>query len=206
MHLWMASSDAAPNPRRVALVCSLKGLSIPQTELDLFKGEHRTPEFRSLNPRGQLPALELGDGRVLAETVAICRYLDELHPDPPIFGSDAWERAETDMWIRRVELLLGAAVAGFWVHGHPITAKLFPQIPAYGEFSKAKAVEALHWIDAQLAGKRFLCGDRFTMADIVLLTTVDFAAWIGVVDDGRNLAEWRGRTNARLGITPAGSA
>ncbi len=203
MHLYMASSDLAPNPRRVALVCKLKGLTIPETNFDLFKGEHRSPEFLAINPRGQLPALRLDDGRTLAETVAICRYLDELHPEPPLFGRDAFERAETDMWIRRIELLLGSAVSGAWVHGHAITATMFPQITAYGDFSKGKAIEALDWIDRQLAEKTFVAGERFSMADIVLLTTVDFADWIGLRHDGANLAAWRAATNRHLGIAPS---
>ncbi len=198
MHLWMATTDTAPNPRRVALFCKVKGIDIAETRLDLFKGEHKSPEFLALNPRGQLPVLRLDDGRCLSETVAICRYLDEIYPEPPMFGSNAFERAETDMWIRRTELLLGSAVAGFWVHGHDFTAKLFPQIRAYGEFSKGKAGEALDWFDTQLADRKFLCGDRFSMADIVLLTTVDFAAWIGIVHDGANLAAWHKRADDRF--------
>ena len=198
MQLWMATSDAAPNPRRVALACGLKGLTIPQTQLDLFKAEQRTPAFLAINPRGQLPALQLDDGRVITETVAICRYLDELHPEPPLFGTDAFERAETDMWIRRIELGLGAAVAGFWVHGHAITAALFPQVPGYGDFSKGKVAEALAWLDGQLTEKTFVCGGRFTMADIVLLTTMDFAAWVGITSDGANLAAWHERAIAHV--------
>ena len=204
MQLWMATSDTAPNPRRVAIVCKLKGLTIPQTMIDLFKGEQRTPAFLAINPRGQIPVLQLDDGRVITETVAICRYLDELHPEPPLFGTDAFERAETDMWIRRIELGLGAAVAGFWVHGHPITAALFPQVPGYGDFSKGKAGEALAWLDRQLAGKAFMCGDRFTMADIVLLTIVDFGEWAGIASEGANLLAWRERANARV-VELAGS-
>ena len=199
MHLWMASSPMAPNPRRVAITCRLKGITIPETAIDLFKGEQKSPEVLAINPRGQVPALQLDDGRVLSETVAICRYLDELYPEPPLFGSDAFERAETDMWTRRAENILGAPVAGAWVHGHEITAKMFPQVRLYGEACRVTAGTAMDWFDGQLQGRQFLCGDRFTIADIVMLTTIDFAAFIGLaIGDARPaLTAWHGQTTAR---------
>lgn len=191
--------DPAPNPRRVTLFLRDKGLTIPVTDVSLFKGEHKSPEMVALNPRGQVPFLVLDDGRVLAETVAICRYLDELDPQPPLFGSDAWQRAETDMWVRRVEATLGAPVAVVWVHGHPMTAGLNTQIPAVADQARVRVTAALEWFDAQLAGKTWLCGDRYTMADIVLLTTLDFALWVGIeMPEGLGaLTAWHERTTAR---------
>ncbi len=197
--LLYGAADPAPNPRRVRLFLREKGLTIPTRDVALFKGEHKSAEIVALNPRGQVPFLVLDDGRVLAETVAICRYLDELHPAPPLFGSDAWERAETDMWVRRVEAWLGAAVAVVWIHGNPLTAPMFEQIPAVAVQGRARVAEALAWLDAQLAGKSWLCGERYTIADIVLLTTLDFALWIGEpLPDGLTaLADWHARTAAR---------
>ena len=194
-----SAADPAPNPRRVLLFLREKHLDIPVVDLALFAGEHKSAAMLAKNPRGQLPFLELDDGRVLAETVAICRYLDELHPDPPLFGSDAWERAETDMWIRRVETTLGAPVAQVWVNGHPLTAKIFAQIPAAADAARRKVAEALGWFDAQLDGRPWLAGERFTMADIVLLTTLDFALWIGLdmPADALALRGWHGRAAAR---------
>ncbi len=199
MMLYTAA-DPAPNPRRVSLFLREKRLTLPATELSLFAADHKSPTMLALNPRGQVPFLVLDDGRVLAETVAICRYLDELHPEPPLFGIDAWERAETDMWIRRVETTLGAPAAVVWVHGHAITARLFTQIPAAADQARVRVAEALRWFDAQLAGKAWLCGDRFTMADIVLLTTLDFTLWIGepMPDGLAALGGWHERTTARL--------
>ena len=191
--------EPAPNPRRVTLFLREKQLAIPTTDVALFKGEHKSPAIVALNPRGQVPFLVLDDGRVLAETVAICRYLDELHPEPPMFGSDAWQRAETDMWSRRVETTLGAPTAVVWIHGHPLTASLNKQVPEVADQARVRVAEALKWFDTQLAGKTWLCGDRYTMADIVLLTTLDFALWIGTpMPEGLSgLTGWHARATAR---------
>ena len=198
MHLYTAA-DPAPNPRRIRLFLREKRLDIPSTELSLFAGEHKSVEALARNPRGQVPFLELDDGRVLAETVAICRYLDELHPDPPLFGTTAWERAETDMWVRRAETALGIPVATVWQHGHPMTARLLTQIPAAADTARVRALDAMRWFDTQLTGRQWLAGDRFTIADIVLLTTLDFAVWIGIAlpDGTPALADWQARATAR---------
>ena len=197
MMLWTAP-DPAPNPRRVHLFLAVKGLTIPTTALSLMKREHKGDAAMALNPRGQVPFLELDDGRVIAETVAICRYLDELHPEPPMFGTTAFDRAETDMWIRRVETALGVPVGLFWQHGHALTARLVTQIPAMADQARERALEAMTWLDRQLAGKSWLAGERVTMADIVLLTTLDFAGWIGLSmpDSAVALRDWHARANA----------
>jgi glutathione S-transferase len=194
MLLWTAPVPA-PNPRRVHLFLDAKGLKIPTTELSLFKREHKSEAVLAMNPRGQVPFLELNDGSVIAESVAICRYLDELHPEPPLFGQTPFERAETDMWIRRIETALGVPVGLAWQHGHPLTAKLVAQIPAMGNAAKSRALESMMWIDGQLAGHDWLAGARVTMADIILLTTIDFAAWIGigVAETLPNLKAWHAR-------------
>ena len=198
MQLWTAP-DPAPNPRRVSAFLRVKRLAIPETPLSLFKREHKSPEVLAKNPRGQVPFLELDDGRVIAETISICRYLDELHPEPPLFGSDPFERAETDMWIRRAETLLGTPVGLAWQHDHPLTAALVAQIPARGQAARVQAAAALGWFDGQLAGQNWLAGDRFTMADIALLSIVDFAGFIGIAigDERTALAAWHARTTAR---------
>ncbi len=197
MLLWSAP-DPAPNPRRVRLFLKAKGLTIGEKMVSLMAREHKSDEVVALNPRGQVPFLELDDGRVIAETISICRYLDDLHPEPPLIGSDPFERAETDMWIRRVETALGTPVGLFWQHGHPFTARIVQQIPAMGEAARAQAVVMLGWFDGQLAGRQFLAGDRFTLADIALLTIVDFAGWIGIAlpDEAAALRAWHGRVTA----------
>lgn len=199
MMLWSAP-DPAPNPRRVRMFLAAKGLTIPETHLSMFKREHKEAAILAKNPRGQLPFLELDDGRVIAETISICRYLDELHPEPPLFGTTPFERAETDMWIRRVETALGVPMGLAWQHGHPLTAALVNQIPAMAEQAKDRARESMAWFDAQLAGHDWLAGDRVTMADIALLSIVDFGGFIGlgVPEDLRNLTAWHKRATARF--------
>ena len=199
MLLWSAP-DPAPNPRRVRLFLKAKGISVEERMVSLMAREHKSDAVVALNPRGQVPFLELDDGRVIAETISICRYLDDLHPEPPLIGRDAFERAETDMWIRRVETGLGTPVGLFWQHGHPYTAKLVQQIPAMGEAAKAQATAMLGWFDGQLAGRDWLAGERFTLADIALLSIVDFAGWIGIglPEDAAALQGWHARTTARL--------
>ena len=198
MHLWTAP-DPAPNPRRVSAFLRVKGISIPETALSLFKREHKSLEVLARNPRGQVPFLELDDGRIIAETISICRYLDEMHPEPPLFGSDPFERAETDMWIRRAETMLGTPVGLAWQHDHPMTAALVQQIPAMGAAARVQAAAALGWFDGQLQSREWLAGSRFTMADIALLSIVDFGNWIGIAasDDMAALKDWHARATAR---------
>jgi glutathione S-transferase len=198
LQLWTAP-DPAPNPQRVSAFLRVKGISLPETRLSLVRREHKSAEMLAKNPRGQVPFLELDDGRVLAETISICRYLDELHPEPPLFGGTAFERAETDMWIRRAETLLGTPVGLAWQHDHPMTAALVAQIPAMGTAARVQAAAALGWFDGQLQGKSWLAGDRFTMADIALLSIVDFGRWIGIAagDDLSALNAWHARATGR---------
>lgn len=199
MMLYTAA-DPAPNPRRVRLFLAAKAISVPQTELSLLRREHRSAEALARNPRGQLPFLELDDGSVIAETISICRYLDELYPHPPLFGNTAFERAATDMWIRRVESLLGVPLGLVWQHGHPLTKHLVEQIPAMAEQAQNRVAEAMAWLDQQLGHGDWLVGTRPTMADIVLLTALDFAAWIDLPmpDSVPALRAWHARTTARF--------
>lgn len=204
MMLWTAPAPA-PNPRRVHLFLAAKRLALPMTELSLQKREHKAEAVLAMNPRGQVPFLELDDGQVIAETISICRYLDELHPEPPLFGTSAFDRAETDMWIRRVETALGVPVGLFWQHGHPFTARLVEQIPAMADQARARALEAMAWFDGQLSDRTWLSGDRRSMADITLLTTLDFAGWIGlsIPDELAALRDWHSRATASFSEAPA---
>ncbi len=199
MMLYTAA-DPAPNPRRVHLFLAAKAIDLPRTELSLLKREHKSPETLARNPRGQVPFLELDDGRILAETISICRYLDELHPEPPMFGTTPFERAETDMWIRRVESALGVPVGQVWQHGHPLTARLVSQIPEMAAQARMRVAEAMAWFDQQLGAGPWLAGARPTMADITLLTTLDFAGWIGlaVPDTLPALHAWHSRATAHF--------
>lgn len=188
----------APNPRRVRIFLAEKGLDLPETPVDMRKREHKSAEFRAKNSMGQLPALELDDGTCIAETVAICRYFEETHPEPPMFGRTAVEKALVDQWIRRVEFAVMMPVGNFWRHAHPFTAALLTQFKDFGESNKETYRGAQKYVDRELEGREFLVGDSYTMADICLLSTVDFAEWIGlpVEDEFTNLKAWRERVKA----------
>ena len=189
----------APNPRRVRIFLAEKGVDLPETPVDMRKREHKSAEFRAKNSMGQLPALELDDGTCISETVAICRYFEETHPEPPMFGRTAVEKALVDQWIRRVEFAVMMPVGNFWRHAHPYTAALLTQFKDFGESNKETYQGAQKYLDRELDGREFLVGDSYTMADICLLSTVDFAEWIGlpVEDEFANLKAWRERVKAR---------
>ena len=188
-----------PNPRRVRIFLAEKGVDLPETPVDMRKREHKSAEFRAKNSMGQLPALELDDGTCISETVAICRYFEETHPEPPMFGRTAAEKALVDQWIRRVEFAVMMPVGNFWRHAHPFTAALLTQFKDFGESNKETYRGAQKYVDRELEGREFLVGDSYTMADICLLSTVDFAEWIGlpVEDEFANLKAWRERVKAR---------
>ena len=189
----------APNPRRVRIFLAEKGVDLPETPVDMRKREHKSAEFRAKNSMGQLPTLELDDGTCISETVAICRYFEETHPEPPLFGRTAVEKALVDQWIRRVEFAVMMPVGNFWRHAHPYTAALLTQFKDFGESNKETYQGAQKYLDRELDGREFLVGDSYTMADICLLSTVDFAEWIGlpVEDEFANLKAWRERVKAR---------
>lgn len=189
----------APNPRRVRIFLAEKGVSVPMTDISIVTGELRSDAFLAINPLGQVPALKLDSGEVLTETVSICRYFEALHPDPPLFGTDPLEIARIDMWIRRAELRLGVPIGMIWVHTHPITAQFMKQYPDFGDSNRPKVAETMRFIDRQLADRAFLATGRYTMADIALLTIIDFAAFIDVPipADMTNLRAWHDRATAR---------
>jgi glutathione S-transferase len=199
MRFYTAVEPMAPNPRRVEIFLAEKGIEVPTTALALAKREHKAPDFVAKHPRGQVPALELDDGTVLTESVAICRYLDELRPEPPMFGRTALERAQVDMWTRRVELILVSPIAQFWQHAHPFTAKLLTQFRDFGESNRERVADAMRWFDGQMAGRKWLATDDYTIADIVLLTAIEFAGFCGlpVPDECTTLKDWNARATAR---------
>ena len=195
----------APNPRRVRIFLAEKGVELPETPIDLMKREHKSPEHRARNSMGQVPTLELDDGTCISETVAICRYFDETQPDPPLFGKTPVEKANVDMWVRRIEFTVMAPVGQFWRHAHPRTAALLTQYKDFGESNRETYKGAQRWLDRELDGREWLAGDTFSMADICLLSTVDFATWIGLPLEAEyaNLAAWHARASARPSASSA---
>jgi glutathione S-transferase len=183
----------APNPRRLRIFVAEKGLKIPTEQVDLATGQNRTPEMLAKNPAGGLPVIELDDGTHMAESVAICRYLEGLHPDPNLMGKDSREQSVIEMWNRRVELGLFGAAARAFQHTNEMFKGRIQQFPEYGATQREVVAQQLQWLDAQIGSKPFIVGDRFTIADITAEVAVDFAAqFAGVPMDPalKNLARW----------------
>ncbi|MGO9455219.1 MAG: glutathione S-transferase family protein [Candidatus Binataceae bacterium] len=165
--------SVAPNARRVRIFVAEKGLNIPVQEIDLYARQSRTPEFLKKNPAGQVPLLELDDGSYLAESVAICRYLEGLHPNPNLMGRDTREQAFIEMWNRRMELELFGGVDRYFQNTDPMFKGRFPQFADYAEAQRAYAVQRLARMDGELAGREFIAADRYTIADITALVAID---------------------------------
>ncbi len=198
--IYYDSPNPAPNPRRVRIFAAEKGITLDTQTVSIMAREQKSADFLAINPRGQTPALRLDDGTMIAESVSICRYLEATHPEPPLFGHSPVEIAIIDMWIRRVELVLMAPVGAIWVNNHPFTAKVVPErFPDYGDSCRPKVDAAMAMCDEALDKTRFIAGDTYTMADIILLTTIDFAAFIGLPmpDAMTNLREWHASVSGR---------
>jgi glutathione S-transferase len=191
-----------PNPKLVRMFAAEKGFVFPEVvKVDIMAGANRQEPYLSKNPAGQLPALELDDGLVIAETVAICEYLEERKPNPPLIGADPAQRAETRMWVRRVEWKVTCPLAdGFrFGEGLPLFKKRIRTIPEASAGLKAIAQDGLAWLDQQIAGRDTIVPKRFTLADIVLFAFLDFGATVGQGIDpaNRNLQKWLASTKAR---------
>jgi len=199
-------TSIGPNPRTVRMFLLEKGVDVPKVEVDLMGAENRRPPYTDKNPAGQLPALELDDGRVIAETVAICEYLEELHPTPALIGSTPEERAETRMWLRRVELGITEHLynAFRWAEGIELFRPRLRVVPEAADGLKAIVRDKLAWLDGLLAGRTFVTGERFTLADVVLFSALDFGRTVGQPFDASlaNLSAWF----ARVGERPSAQA
>jgi glutathione S-transferase len=198
MKLYIA--PRAPNPRRVQIYLAEKGLSVSIEEVDIGALEQKSDAFTSLNPFQRTPVLVLDDGTIISESIAICRYFEELHPDPPLFGIGALERAMVEMWQRRLELGLLMQVANAFRHAHPYMAKMeVPQIAELAKASPAKALDVMAIVDRELKDRPFIAGERFSVADITGLVALDFAkpARIKIPEEFGNLRRWRDELAAR---------
>ncbi len=190
----------APNPRRVDVFLKEKGIEIERVPVDMGALEHKSEMVTALNPLQQLPVLELEDGTTICESVAICRYIEELYPEPNLFGENAIERAKVEMWNRRVELRFLSAVAAAFRHIHPAMKEWeVPQLPEWGEINKPKAVAFLELLDTELKNRDYVAGDRFTIADITMAIAFDFMkpARIKCPPELENVLAWHARVSAR---------
>ncbi len=165
----------APNPRRVRVFLAEKGIEVEMVPVDMGAMGHRDSSITALNPLQRLPVLELDDDTVLTESIAICRYFELLHPEPALFGTSALEQAQVEMWNRRMELNFLGAVAAAFRHTHPAMKEWeVPQIAEWGEANRPKALEFLEFLDGELAGRAFIAGETFSVADITGMIAFDF--------------------------------
>lgn len=174
-------NSIGPNPRAVRMFIAEKGLTVPMVEVDLMKGENRQGPYTQKNTAGQMPCLELDDGTTVSEITAICEYLEDTHPRPALIGATPKEKAETRMWTRRIDLNVCEPMAnGFrYSEGLPLFKNRIPTAPEAADGLKRVAQDRLLWLDKQLEGRQWVCGDRFTYADIHLFAFLDFGKQVG---------------------------
>jgi glutathione S-transferase len=192
-------SHSAPNPRRVRVFLAEKGLQVPYEEVDIGKAVNREEEFRKKNPLSTVPVLELDDGTFISESVAICRYFEELQPLPPLFGADAKQRALVEMWNRRMEFNILQPIADSFRQRHDFFKGRIRQLAEYAEVQRLNAEDGLDWLDRELVSRRFIAGDQFSIADITALVAIDFGrvSKIAIKPDRVNLARWHAEVSAR---------
>jgi glutathione S-transferase len=203
------SSKQAPNPRRVRMFLAEKGLdaarlaeaglSLELVEVDLATKQHLEPDFVAKNPLAQVPVLELDDGRLLSESVAICRFFEEQFASPTLFGEGAWQRACIEEWNRIAELELMLPISMVNRHCHPFWADRVEQLPAFGEQCRTLVRERMAWLDRELAERPFLAGEALSIADISALCALDFGkiSKLRVTDELANLSRWYQAMSAR---------
>ncbi|MEJ8572945.1 glutathione S-transferase [Microbaculum marinum] len=194
------TTPRAPNPRRVSIFLAEKGVTVPTVEIDIMTLEHKRPDFVARNPMMRVPVLELDDGTHISESIAICRYFEETHPEPSLFGTSPVERALIEMWQRRMEFNLMLPVAMSFRHLHPAMAEMeVPQVAEWGEANKPKVMEMLDWLDQDLGDRPYVAGDTFSVADITTLVAVDFMkpARLALPETCANIRRWYTDVSAR---------
>lgn len=197
--------SVGPNPRVVRMFMAEKNVKIPTHTVDLMKGENRQADHLKRNPHGQMPALELDNGTYLSEILPICEYIEDTHPKPALIGSTPEEKAECRMWTRRVDLNICEPMAnGFrFSEGLPLFQSRIVTVPEAASGLKKIAADRLKWLDGQIKGKEFVCGSRFTLADVLLFCFLDFGGQVGqpLDDANENLVQWLKRVKARPSVS-----
>jgi glutathione S-transferase len=193
------SSRFAPSPRRVRMYAAEKGIALEIVEVDIAAGGTQSADYLSINPLGELPTLELDDGSHLSESLAICRWLESGHPEPPLFGRSPRERAGIDAWIDRLMFHLYVPLTHVFRHSHSFWATRLQQIPAWAEAQRAAVLAEFAALDTALAGHDYVAGRDFSMADIVAFTSIDFAKPSNLRLTGAqpNLQRWHAAINGR---------
>ena len=190
----------APNPRRVRIFLAEKGIDVPLVPIDMGATGHRSQELTERNPLQRLPVLELDDGTILTESVAICRYFEELHPEPALFGEGALGKAKVEMWQRRMEMHFLLTVANAFRHTHPAMKEWeVPQVAEWGEANRPKAIEFLNLLDRDMADREFIAGDSYSIADITGMIGIDFMkpARIELPQELSNVRRWYEAVSSR---------
>jgi glutathione S-transferase len=194
-------NSVGPNPKVVRMYMAERGIEVDLQEIDLMAGENRQSDYLKINPGGQLPALELDNGDIIAEIICICEYLDDRDGGSSLIGTTPEERAETRMWARRIDLgILEPLANGFrYAEGEPIFKDRMTLIPHAAADLKALAQEKITWLDGLMNGKEFVCGDRFTLADILLFVFLEFGTQVGqpLNEANKNIASLYERVGAR---------
>jgi glutathione S-transferase len=190
----------APNPRRVRVYLAEKGITVPTEQVDLGALQQKSDAFTAVNPMQRVPALILDDGTVITESIAICRYFEALHPDPPLFGRGALQSALVEMWNRRVEFHLFIPVSNIFRHLHPAMKEMeIPQVKEWGEANKPRALSFLDHLDSELKTRSFIAGNDYSVADITAMIAIDFlrVSKLAVPDALSNLKRWYAAVSER---------
>ncbi len=190
----------APNPRRTRIFLAEKGIKLPIETIDLSAMQHKSSDYAAVNPLMRVPALVLDDGTVITESIAICRYFEALHPDPPLFGRGALEIARIEMWNRRMELHFLLPVSHVFRNSHPAMKEMeVPQVPASAGANKPRVLEFIRFLDGELRNRPFVAGDAFTVADVTGLVSIDFMkpAKLAVPDELEHFKRWHAEVSAR---------
>ena len=197
MKLYDATT--APNPRRVRVFLAEKNVQIPTIQVDIAGMENRQKEFLAKNSLAGVPVLELADGTCLSESVAICRYIEALHPAPALFGGDAIAQGQVEMWNRRMEINLMTPISGVFRHGHPFFKGRIEQVPEFADACRREAQMRLTWLNDELGEREYIAGDSFSVADITALCAIDFAkvSKIRLSDEHATLGAWYERVANR---------
>lgn len=190
---------AGMHPRRVRIFMAEKGISIERREVDAAGGANARPDFLQLNPLGKLPVLELDDGSVIAESLAICRYLEVLHPNPPLMGCTPQETAHIEMWTLRIDHELSQPIALAFVHSSDFYRGRVEQVPEVATWSRARALQTMAWLDGELAERSHIAGDDYTLADIIAQCAFVLGKAVGlrISPEMTHLSRWFMQVSAR---------
>jgi len=190
----------APNPRRVKVFLAEKGITVPTEQVNLGKLAHKAAAYTAINPLQRVPALELDDGTVLCESIAICRYFEHLQPEPALFGTGAKEMAVVEMWERRIEFHLLGPISHVFRNSHPAMKEMeVPQVPAWAEANKPRVMDFLALLDRELSTRRYIAGENYSVADITGMIAVDFMkpAKLAMPENLNNLKRWHEDVSSR---------